>query len=163
MNHYLINNKTEKPDSVKTMYFSSFHSRAKCSRVSEKEKWVKCFCFVLFCPQQYLHVQFGAVPDQVPFAKHWRVGEPLSKYPSMHEYTMEWEKVVPSTREMRPWVGVAGLLHCTAGTQRRKQTRRSEVERKDWSFLFIYFINQGVTGWGRGPRDKVRWRLSMVF
>lgn len=56
----------------------------------------------LVCLYQYLHVQFGAVPDQVPFAKHWRVGEPLSEYPSMHEYTMEWEKVVPSTREIRP-------------------------------------------------------------
>lgn len=47
-------------------------------------------------------VQFGAVPDHVPFAKHWRVGEPVSKYPSIHEYTMECEKVVPSTREIRP-------------------------------------------------------------
>lgn len=65
-------------------------------------------------------VQFGAVPDHVPLARHWRVIEPMSKYPSMHEYMMEWEKVVPSRREMRPWVGVAGLLHCTAERQDRK-------------------------------------------
>lgn len=79
-------------------------------------------------------VQFGAVPDHVPLARHWRVVEPVSKNPSMHEYTMEWEKVVPSRREMWPWVGVAGLLHCTAERQDRKVR---DVEAQ-WIFYFSY-------------------------
>ena len=79
--------------------------------------------FGCLCVQNSL-VQFGAVPDHVPLAKQWRVGEPVSRYPSIHEYTMEWEKVVPSTREIRPWVGVVGLLQCTAA---RQGTNKSEV------------------------------------
>lgn len=85
-------------------------------------------------------VQFGAVPDHVPLARHWRVIEPVSKYPSMHEYTMEWEKVVPSRREMRPWVGVAGLLHCTA----ERQDRKVKDAESQWIFYFSY---QQFPGW----------------
>lgn len=110
----------------------SFHHMKKAAELSfkcfpqDQETWLQ-YPFMFLCVQDSL-VQFGAVPDHVPFAKHWRVGEPVSKYPSIHEYTMEWEKVVPSTREIRPWVGVAGLLHCTAARQGRKKRRwRSEV------------------------------------
>lgn len=92
--------------------------------------------FMYPCIQHSL-VQFGAAPDHVPLARHWRVIEPVSKYPSMHEYTMEWEKVVPSRREMRPWVGVAGLLHCTAERRDRKWRRwRSKMQNSNGFLIF---------------------------
>ncbi len=33
----------------------------------------------------YVRVQLGSLPDQEPLARHWREGEPESRYPSTHE------------------------------------------------------------------------------
>lgn len=87
-------------------------------------------------------VQFGAVPDHVPFARHWRVGEPVRKYPSIHEYTIEWEKVEPSKREIRPWAGVPGFSHCTAAMQEGGKTG-CEGQRCKIVMDFLFSISVG--------------------
>lgn len=118
---------------VNFMFSANQRALPLCSNTQEA---CRSYLFLETCIQNSL-VQFGAVPDHVPLARHWRVIEPVSKYPSMHEYTMEWEKVVPSRREMRPWVGVAGLLHCTAERRDSRGRRwRSKMQNSNGFFIF---------------------------
>lgn len=80
---------------------------------------------------QNLLVQFGEVPDHVPLARHWRVGNPVRKYPSIQEYTMELEKAVPSKRDIRPWAGVPGFPHCTATKKKGNREEEGQTYRTE--------------------------------